>query len=125
MDILTVPSTTATGGSTTNMSTAIKYPRNINVDFRKLSNEALAKIGEFYGVNESNDTLTHEELSIQIAKKFESFQVSEYDVVDRFAAQYCRSNAEYSKNRKRQRSTREVLDSEPARVGKYQSYIKY
>jgi len=112
----TAAATTASSTTMTNMSTATKYPRNINVDFRKLSKEALNKVGEFYGV-ESLDTLSQEELSIQIAKKFESFQVSEFDTVDRFATQYCRSNAEYSKNRKRQRSTREVLDSEPARVG--------
>jgi hypothetical protein len=88
----------------------MEYPKNVNTDFRKLTKETLLKLAEF-------DQLSQETLAITIAKRFVAFNINENDVVDNFASKYCRSNAELSKNRKRQRTNREILDSEPARVG--------
>ena len=100
-------------------TTNTKYPRNVNVNFTKLSKETLIKLGEYYGFTESQlASHKNEDLAILIAKKFESTPISENEALNKFAAQYCRTDAEPLKgNRKRQKSNRELLDSESARVG--------
>ena len=96
----------------------VKYPRNVNVNFNKLSTENLIKLGEYYGLSDEQlKSHKHEDIAILIAKKFESTPISENDALNKFAALYCRSDAEPTKGRKRQKSNRELLDSEPARVG--------
>ena len=100
-----------------------KYPRSVNIDFRKLSLPALIKLGEYYNLGESNSltTFDKDELANNIAKQFSITSNNipqENDVIDKFTSIYCQSNSELSnKNKKRYRSNREILDSEPPRLG--------
>jgi SAGA-associated factor 29 len=101
----------------TDIAPPTRYPRNVNINFRKLDREALSRLSQHYGVYARPD-IKHAELANLIAKKFESSViVAENDVLEKFAAKYCRSGADNPKGSKRARTSREVLDSEPACQG--------
>jgi hypothetical protein len=98
--------------------TVTRYPRNVNVNFRKLSKEALMKVATRYELDVKGD-VTHDDLASLIARKFEATSVSakENEVVDKVANKFCRAAAVLSNKRKKQRVSRELIDAEPARQG--------
>jgi SAGA-associated factor 29 len=94
-----------------------RYPRNVNINFRKLDMEALSRLSQHYGIYARPD-ISHNELANLVAKKFQSaVVVAENDILEKFASKYCRSNADNPKGAKRSRASREILDSEPACAG--------
>lgn len=68
-----------------------QYP-NINVDFRKLDRDALLRLINYFDVKISTQ-ISDEELATTVAGIFESQTSSEHEVVDKFAAKFCYSQA--------------------------------
>lgn len=102
----------------------LKYPRNVVVNFRKLDKPTLIRILRFYGVSPNQD-LSQNEMAAMTARVFHTANVSEKDVVDKFATKFCDSPATQSnkqKIKKRGASSREQLDSSPARQGEQVNY---
>ena len=99
--------------------TVLKYPRNVVVNFRKLDKPTLTRILRFYGVSPNPD-LSQNEMAAMTARVFHGISVSEKDVVEKFAANFCDSTVTQpiaQTNKKRGISARELLDSTPARQG--------
>lgn len=70
-----------------------RYPRNVNVNFRKLDKITLMNILRHYKVDPKKN-MTQMELAIMTARIFEMNVALEEDVVDRFAEKFCRSGAD-------------------------------
>ena len=99
--------------------TVLKYPRNVVVNFRKLDKPTLTRVLRFYGVSPNPD-LAQSEMAAMTARVFHTASVSEKDVVDKFAMKFCDSAVAQpiaQNTKKRTVSTRELLDSTPARQG--------
>ena len=109
--------------------TVLKYPRNVAINFRKLDKPTLIRVLRFYGVT-PNATLSQSEVAAMTARVFHAASVSETDVLDKFGAKFFGTKAAAAggggggddgakapSSKKRSYSSREVLDSMPARVG--------
>ena len=102
--------------------TVLKYPRNVAINFRKLDKPTLIRVLRFYGVT-PNGTLSQSEVAAMTARVFHAAAVSEADVLDKFGAKFFGTKAagedgtKAPASKKRSYSSREVLDSMPARVG--------
>lgn len=99
--------------------TTLKYPRNVVVNFRKLDKPTLTRVLRFYGISPNPD-LAQNDLAAMTARVFHTASVSEKDVVDKFAMKFCDTAVAQSvthNSKKRAISTRELLDSTPARQG--------
>jgi Sin3 binding region of histone deacetylase complex subunit SAP30 len=97
----------------------LKYPRNVVVNFRKLDKPTLTRVLRFYGVS-PNPELSQNEMAAMTARVFHTATVSEKDVVEKFAMKFCDSTVAppVAQNcKKRSISSRELLDSTPARLG--------
>jgi hypothetical protein len=71
-----------------------QYP-NINVDFRKLDRDALLRLVNYFDVKISPQ-LSNEDLATTVAGIFASQTSSEHEVVDKFAAKFCYTQANNS-----------------------------
>lgn len=89
------------------------------VNFRKLDKPTLMRVLRFYGVSPNPD-LTQNEMAAMTARVFHTANVSEKDVVEKFATKFCDATAAPTvaqNSKKRAVSARELLDSTPARQG--------
>eukprot|EP01031_Cornospumella_fuschlensis_P031006 gene31006-37473_t len=95
-----------------------KYPKSVNVDFRKLEKPALLKILKHYKV-EANPDAAQLDLATLAARAFEATVVSEDLAVGSFLEQKCGIKQDMTAmvGRKRAASSRDILDSEPAIPG--------
>ena len=99
--------------------TVLKYPRNVVVNFRKLDKPTLIGVLRFYGVSPNPD-LSQNEMAAMTARVFHVATVSEKDVVEKFTVKLSDPTAAppvVHNSKKRGISTRELLDSTPARQG--------
>lgn len=97
----------------------LKYPRNVLINFRKLDKPTLIRVLRFYGVS-PNANLSQSEIAAMTARVFHVATVSETDVLDKFAGKFFGSKNDHAKTqptKKRTYSSRETLDSVPARCG--------
>jgi hypothetical protein len=98
---------------------SLKYPRNVSVNFRKLDKPTLVRILRFYGVTPNPD-LSPVEVAAMTARVFHTASFNEKDVLDKFSTKFFGSSRTHevtSTSKKRTYSSREVLDSTPARQG--------
>ena len=102
----------------------LKYPRNVTINFRKLDKPTLIRILRFYGVS-PNANLTQSEIAAMTARVFHASAVSDTDILDKFGAKFFGAKNDTTKNptsKKRSYSSRETLDSVPARCGEQVLY---
>ena len=105
-------------------TTSLKYPRNVSVNFRNLDKMTLVRILRFYGISPNPD-LSQAAIAAMTARVFHTAVVSEKDVMDKFSTKFFGSPKTQkitNTSRKRAYSSREVLDSTPAKQGE-QVYI--
>lgn len=102
------------------------YP-NINVDFRKLDRDALLRLVNYFDVKVSPQ-MSDEEVANTVARIFEARSAPETEVVDKFAAKFCHSQAnnstitrdgdnDVSQSSKKQKTVAEYHHFHPAPVG--------
>lgn len=105
------------------METSVRYPRNLNINFRKLDKAALTKILRHYRVELPKEDLSQADLAIMVAKVFDVTMVLEQEVVNAVADKRCYSGADSNVSKKKlamsngNNSHRENLDREPASPG--------
>jgi hypothetical protein len=105
----------------------LKYPRNVAVNFRKLDKPTLIRILRFYSISPNPD-LSQTEMAAMTARTFHSAGVAEKDVLEKFATKFCDSAITQpikQNNKKRGLSSRELLDSTPARQGEQVIIIRH
>jgi hypothetical protein len=90
-----------------------KKEKDRKIDFNKLERHALMKLLKYYNLNPKVGA-THSELVNLVSKAFDCAHISsEGDVINKFSS----TSSTCAEGSKRPKYSREILDSEPARIG--------